>query len=84
MLNFWKRLRRGGVKIEAVATDMSPAYVDAVMTHLPEGVLVFDRFHVMKLFNEELSDLRREMCRMTKDGLKKDVLKGTRWLVSRQ
>lgn len=58
--DFWKRLRRCGAKIEAIATDMSPAYIDVVMTHLPEAVLVFDRFHVMKLFNGKLSDLRRE------------------------
>jgi transposase len=81
LLDFWNRLRRCGAKIEAVATDMSPAYIDAVMTHLPKAVLVFDRFHVVKLFNEKLSNLRRELYRTTKDGLEKDVLKGTRWLL---
>ena len=81
LMDFWKRLRRCGAKIEAVATDMSPAYIDAVTTHLPDAVLVFDRFHVMKLFNDKLSDLRRELYRTTKDGLEKDVLKGTRWLL---
>jgi transposase len=78
---FWKRLRRCGAKIEAIATDMSPAYIDAVMTNLPDAVLVFDRFHVMKLFNDKLSDLRRDLYRTTKDGLEKDVLKGSRWLL---
>lgn len=81
LTNFWKRLRRCGAKIEAIATDMSPAYIDAVMTHLPKAVLVFDRFHVMKLFNDKLSDLRRELYRAVKDGLGKDVLKGARWLL---
>jgi transposase len=81
LLDFWKRLRRCGAKIEAVATDMSPAYIDAVTTHLPDSVLVFDRFHVMKLFNDKLSDLRRELYRAAKDGLEKNVLKGTRWLL---
>ena len=81
LTDFWKRLRRCGAKIEAVATDMSPAYIDAVTTHLPDAVLVFDRFHVMKLFNEKLSDLRRELYRTAKDGLEKNVLKGTRWLL---
>ena len=81
LVDFWKRLRRCGAKIEAVATDMSPAYIDAVTTHLPDAVLVFDRFHVMKLFNEKLSDLRRELYRTAKDGLEKNVLKGTRWLL---
>jgi len=81
LADFWKRLRRCGAKIAAVATDMSPAYIDAVTTHLPEAVLVFDRFHVMKLFNDKLSDLRRELHRAAKEGLEKDVLKGTRWLL---
>ena len=39
--------------------DMSAAYREAVSTHLPKAKIVFDRFHVMKLFNEKLSDLRR-------------------------
>ena len=81
LAEFWKRIRRCGAKIEAVATDMSPAYIDAVTTHLPDAVLVFDRFHVTKLFNDKLSDLRRELYRSTNDGLEKDVLKGTRWLL---
>jgi transposase len=81
LLDFWKRLRRCGAKIEAAATDMSPAYIDAVTTHLPDAVLVFDRFHVMKLYNDKLSDLRRELHRAAEDGLAKNVLKGTRWLL---
>jgi transposase len=79
--DFWKRLRRSGAKIEAVATDMSPAYTDAVATHLPGAVHVFDRFHVVKLFNDKLSDLRRELYREAKDMMHKDVLKGSRWLL---
>lgn len=81
LLDFWKRLRCSGAKIAAVATDMSPAYIDAVTTHLPGAILVFDRFHVMKLFNDKLSDLRRELYREAKDLQKKNVLKGVRWLL---
>jgi len=78
---FWKRLKRSGARIEAVAMDMSPAYLSAVANHLPKAVIVFDHFHVIKLFNEKLSDLRRELYREAKDQLHKDVLKGTRWLL---
>ena len=56
---FWKRLRPSRARIEAVAMDMSAAYRGAVSTNLPKAKIVFDRFHVMKLFNEKLSDLRR-------------------------
>jgi transposase len=79
--DFWKRLRASGAKVEAVATDMSPAYIEAATEHLPEATLVFDRFHVMKLFNDKLSDLRRELYREATDMQHKQVLKGTRWLL---
>ncbi|HSH84875.1 MAG TPA: ISL3 family transposase [Guyparkeria sp.] len=78
---FWKRLRSSGARIAAVATDMSPAYIQAVRENLPEATLVFDRFHVVKLFHEKLTELRRQLYREATDRLHKDVLKGTRWLL---
>lgn len=78
---FWKRLKAAHALIEAVACDMSPAYIQAVVENLPDAVLVFDRFHVVKLFNDRLSDFRRELYREAKDQLHKDILKGTRWLL---
>ena len=80
---FWKRLRASHARIEAVATDMSAAYIRAVTDHLPGAHLVFDRFHLMKLFNEKLSDLRRELYREAAAGPAKNVLKGIRWLLLR-
>jgi len=79
---FWRRLRSSRAKVEAVATDFLAAYVLAVTTNLPDAALVFDRFHVVKLFNEKLSDLRRELQREAEEEQKK-VLKGTRWLLLR-
>jgi transposase len=78
---FWKRLRPSKAKIEAVAMDMSAAYRGAVSTHLPAAKIVFDHFHVIKLFNEKLSELRRALYREATDVLHKQVLKGTRWLL---
>lgn len=78
---FWKRLKRSRAKIEAVAMDMSPAYISAVQTNLPKAVIVFDHFHVIKLFNDKLSDLRRALYREATEQMHKDVLKGTRWLL---
>ena len=78
---FWLRLRRARAKIEAVATDMSPAYIEAVQTWLPEATLVFDRFHVIKLYNDKLSQLRRTLYHQLTDTLQKKVLKGVRWLL---
>jgi transposase len=77
---FWKRLSRSGAKIQAVATDMGPAYIKAVRENLPQATLVFDHFHVIKLFNEKLTNLRRDLAREA-DALGKQTLKGTRWLL---
>ena len=59
---------------------MSPAYQQAVSTHLKGAVIVFDHFHVVKLFNDKLSDLRRSLYHQAEDQQKK-VLKGSRWLL---
>jgi transposase len=77
---FWKRLRRSGAKVEAVATDMGPAYIDAVRRRLPNATLVFDRFHVMKLFNDKLAALRRQLYRQA-TAEHRQVLTGVRWLL---
>jgi transposase len=78
---FWGRLRAAKAKVEAVATDMSPAYIQAVRENLGDAVHVFDHFHVVKLFNEKLSDFRRELYHEATTQMDKDVLKGTRWLL---
>jgi transposase len=77
---FWKRLRRAHAQIEAVATDMSPAYIRAVRENIANAVHVFDHFHVIKLYNEKLSDFRRHLFhQLTLQGQK--LLKGIRWLL---
>ncbi len=66
--------------IEAVATDLSPAYISAVSTNLPKAVHVFDHFHLIKLFNDGLSDLRRKLYHEA-ELMQRQVLKGSRWLL---
>lgn len=78
---FWKRLAGSRAKIAAVAADMSLAYALAVRQHLPQAVLVNDRFHVVKLANEMLTELRRELYRQATSKLEQKVLKGIRWLL---
>lgn len=77
---FWKRLKRNKVRIEAVATDMGAAYIKAVRENIPEATLVFDHFHLIKLFNEKLTKLRQSLFH-EQTQLNKHVLKGTRWLL---
>lgn len=81
LLPFWKRLRGSHARIKAVATDMSPAYIAAIRDNLPKAIHVFDRFHVVKLFNEKFSLFRQELQREAEGPLAKKILKGTLWLL---
>jgi len=81
LLPFWRKLRAAHAKVRAVAVDMSPAYTAAVRENLPQAVLVYDHFHIIKLFNDKLTALRRDLYREAVEGLDKDVLKGIRWLL---
>lgn len=42
---------------------------------------MFDRFHVIKLFNEKLTALRRRLYGQLKDSNERASLKGVRWLL---
>ena len=81
LVPFWRRLRRARAKIEAVATDMSKAYIRAIRDNLPGVVHVFDHFHVIKLLNEKLTALRRELYHQASTDSHRRILKGTRWLL---
>jgi len=78
---FFRRLKRSKNKVKAVAIDMSPAYIAAVIDNLPKAAIVFDHFHVIKMFNEKLSDFRRALYNQLKEDPDKELLKGTRWLL---
>lgn len=63
----------GGIKIKHVATDLSAVFIASVMENCPEAVHVFDHFHVVKLMNEKLDDIRRKVYSMEKDYLKEQL-----------
>jgi transposase len=60
--------------------DMSAAYWTAVLDQLPNAAIVFDRFHLTKLMNEKIDDLRRQMVSEA-TGLMKKTVKGLRYLL---
>lgn len=66
--------------IEAVAMDMGPAYPAAVRAHLPNATIVFDRFHVMKLYSDVIRNVRRAEFRKA-DADDKQVIKGSLYLL---
>jgi transposase len=43
------------------ATGMASAYHEAVIRNLPKAKRVFDRFHIVKLMNDQLIQLRRDV-----------------------
>jgi transposase len=76
----WRRLRLAKAKIVAVAMDMSAAYWKAVRENLREAAIVFDKFHIVKLVNEKLDELRRDLVREA-EGLLNTSIKGLRYLL---
>ena len=60
--------------IKDVSSDMSPAYIRGVTESLPNARITFDKFHVMKIVNEAVDQVRRME---QKDN---DSLKSTRYL----
>ena len=78
---FWKRLKRSKAKIECVSVDLSPAYTAAVEKHLPNALIVYDHFHLIKLFNDMLSKARRDLFNKLTDKESQKVVKGIRFLL---
>ena len=68
-------------EVTAVATDMSKAFIKAVRENLPKAIHVFDRFHVVKLYNTKLRAFRNELFRALSDATERKLLKGTLWLI---
>jgi len=79
---FLEKLSRKARKLRGIAMDMSPSYISAVNQYLPAVDIVFDRFHVTKLLNEALDELRRKE-REKYDASGQKIMKGDRFLFLR-
>ncbi len=83
LTTFLKRLKRSRAPLEAVAMDMSKAYLKAVREVYPQGVaVVHDPFHIVALANQAIDDTRRELTRELEDQ-DKSIFKGSRFLFLR-
>lgn len=78
---FWKKVKKQEVKIESVSTDLSSAFISAVMANVPNAIYVFDHFHVQKLVNSALDEIRKAIWRVETDVDKRKLIKGSRWLL---
>jgi len=79
---FRKELEAHGGKAESVTTismDMSPAFIKGAREQFPDAQPVFDKFHITKMFNSAIDEVRRaEQKSMDKeDGV---LLKNSRWV----
>jgi len=60
--------------IEEIVMDMSPAFIKGAKTHFPGAHLTFDKFHLQKLVNEGVDQVRKAESKHRED------LKGSRYL----
>ena len=61
-------------EVEDVCCDMSPAFIKGVAEYLPNADITFDKFHVLKILNEAVDEVRRQEQKETSD------LKNTRYI----
>ena len=47
-------------KIEMFCSDMSPAFISGISEQFPKSSITFDKFHVMKMINDAIDQVRRE------------------------
>jgi transposase len=61
-------------KVQRVCCDMSPAFISGVEQHLPNAEITFDRFHIMKIMQTAVDNVRRD------EVYENDLLKKTRYI----
>jgi transposase len=71
--------------IEAVALDMSSAYINEIADQCPQAKVVFDHFHVIARYGHEVIDRVRVDAanRYRHDPVQRKLIKGSRWLLLR-
>jgi len=66
-------------QIEAVCCDMWAPYVDAIKERLPNALLVFDKFHIVRHLMDAVDQVRKEEAKKLK-AEDPDLLKKTRYI----
>lgn len=60
--------------IKDVSCDMSPAFIKGVKENLPNAKITFDKFHILKIINEAVDEVRK------KEVSSNNLLKGTKYI----
>ena len=70
---------RASRKVRFICSDMWKAYLNVIAERAGQAIHVLDRFHVMRLLNKAVDEVRRgEAGRLERDGYE-PVLKHARW-----
>lgn len=67
-------------KIKTVAIDMCDIYEGSVRRFCPDVTIVYDRFHVVKMLNEAIDEVRREEFDKAR-GKEKLLLRNSKWIL---
>lgn len=62
-------------QVEHASMDMSASFISGVKTYFPNAEIHFDRFHVVKLLNEAMNEVRKQ------ERKEHDALKGHKYTV---
>jgi transposase len=76
---FSRRLKISGCQIDAVTVDFFSAYTAWIKEVLPDTMIIYDHFHLIKLINDKLNTIRRHTMAQLEEEQKKS-LKNKRWL----
>lgn len=71
----------GRRSIELISMDMCGAYIAKMRERLPDATIVFDPFHVVKLANTAVDEVRRAQVRALKGKDEARAVKKTRWVL---
>lgn len=71
--------RKPSARVRFACSDMWGPYLDVIAAWAPQAVHVLDRFHIMRLMNKAIDDVRRaEAKQLERDGYE-PILKHSRW-----
>lgn len=79
--DFWERAKKEKLDIKYVSSDLSAAFTASIRQNCPRAIHVFDHFHVIKLMNDNLDDIRSWVFNKESDEKLRKIIKGTRYLL---
>ena len=78
---FGKRINRSKCEIKAVAVDMAPSFTHWAKKYVKNAVIVYDHFHVIKLMNQRLNEVRIQTMKKLNDEEKSDLIGKKYWFL---